>query len=185
MELPLESGGDGGAGIRGGDAEFHGSPGYGQKFTEEISKDWGGEVYTDIMDGVDAAIAKYPFIDGSRMAAAGASYGGFMIDWIATHTGRFKCMMSHAGPYDARSMYGSTEELWFMEWEYGGTPWANPELYDKWSSEKNAGALGKFKTPTLVIGGELRFSRALHAGPGIFHGAAAAGRAIEAGDFPG
>ena len=136
---------------------FHGSPGYGQKFTEEISKDWGGEPYTDIMDGVDAAIAKYSFIDGSRMGAAGASYGGFMIDWIATHTGRFKCLVSHAGPYDERSMYGSTEELWFMEWEYGGTPWANPELYDKWSSDKNAGALGKFKTPTLVIGGERDF----------------------------
>jgi dipeptidyl aminopeptidase/acylaminoacyl peptidase len=135
----------------------HGSPGYGSKFTEEISKDWGGKVYTDVMAGVEAAVAKYPFIDGSRVAAAGASYGGFMMDWIATHTDRFKCIISHAGPYDARSMYGATEELWFEEWEYGGTPWANPELYDKFSPEKNAAALGKFKTPTLVTGGELDF----------------------------
>lgn len=133
-----------------------GSTGYGSRFTQEITHDWGGKVYTDLMNGVDAAIAKYPFIDGSRLAAAGGSFGGFMIDWIATHSGRFKCLISHAGPYDARSMY-ATEELWFQEWEYGGTPWEHPELYDKWSSEKFAGALGKFKTPTLVIGGELDF----------------------------
>jgi dipeptidyl aminopeptidase/acylaminoacyl peptidase len=133
-----------------------GSTGYGSRFTEEITHDWGGKVYTDLMNGVDTAVAKYPFIDGSRLAAAGGSFGGFMIDWIATHSGRFKCLISHAGPYDARSMY-ATEELWFQEWEYGGTPWEHPELYDKWSSEKFAGALGKFKTPTLVIGGELDF----------------------------
>jgi dipeptidyl aminopeptidase/acylaminoacyl peptidase len=133
-----------------------GSTGYGQKFTAEISKDWGGKVYTDLMDGLDAAVAKYPFIDGSKACAAGASYGGFMMDWMATHTGRFKCIISHAGPYDPRGMY-ATEELWFQEWEYGGTPWEHPELYDKWSPERSAGALGKFKTPTLVIGGELDF----------------------------
>ena len=133
-----------------------GSTGYGQKFTSEISKDWGGKVYTDLIDGLDAAIAKYPFIDGSKVCAAGASYGGYMMDWMATHTGRFKCIISHAGPYDARSMY-ATEELWFQEWEYGGTPWEHPELYDKWSPEKYASALGKFKTPTLVVGGELDF----------------------------
>jgi len=134
-----------------------GSFGYGHKFTEEISRDWGGKVYDDLMKGVDAAVAKYPFIDGSRMAAAGGSYGGYMVDWIATHSGRFKCLISHAGPWDQVSMYGSTEELWFPEWEMGGTPWANPELYKKWSASEYAGALGKYKTPTLVIGGELDF----------------------------
>ena len=134
-----------------------GSTGYGQKLTAEITKDWGGKVYTDLMNGLDAAIAKYPFIDGSKVCTAGGSYGGFMMDWMATHTDRFKCIVSHAGPYDARSMYGSTEELWFEEWEYGGTPWEHPELYDKWSPERNAGALVKFKTPTLVVGGELDF----------------------------
>jgi dipeptidyl aminopeptidase/acylaminoacyl peptidase len=133
-----------------------GSFGYGEKFTQEISRDWGGKVYEDLMKGVDAALAKYSFIDGTRMAAAGGSYGGFMIDWIATHTGRFKCLISHAGPYDAASMY-ATEELWFADWEYGGPPWANPEMYHKWSPSEFASALGKYKTPTLVIGGELDF----------------------------
>jgi dipeptidyl aminopeptidase/acylaminoacyl peptidase len=133
-----------------------GSTGYGQKFTAEISRDWGGKVYGDLMNGLDAAIAKYPFIDGSRVGAAGGSYGGYMVDWIATHTGRFKCLISHAGPYDAVSM-DATEELWFAEWEFGGTPWANPELYKKWSPSEFAAALGKYKTPTLVVGGELDF----------------------------
>ena len=133
-----------------------GSTGYGQKFTAEVSRDWGGKAYQDLMKGLDAAIAKYSFIDGSRVGAAGGSYGGYMIDWIATHTGRFKCLISHAGPYDAVSM-GATEELWFSEWEFGGTPWANPELYRKWSPSEFASALGKYKTPTLVVGGELDF----------------------------
>jgi dipeptidyl aminopeptidase/acylaminoacyl peptidase len=134
-----------------------GSSGYGHKFTEQISRDWGGKVYEDLMKGVDAAIAKYPFIDGSRMAAAGGSYGGYMVDWIATHTGRFRCLISHAGPWDQFSMYGGTEELWFPEWEMGGAPWSNPELYKKWSASEFASALGKYKTPTLVIAGELDF----------------------------
>jgi len=134
----------------------HGSTGYGQKFTAEISRDWGGEVYDDLMKGVDAAIAKYPFIDGSRLAAAGGSYGGYMVDWLATHTGRFKCLISHAGPYDLVSMY-ATEELWFPDWEYGGAPWEKTPDYRKWSPEQFAGELGKFKTPTLVVGGELDF----------------------------
>lgn len=134
-----------------------GSTGYGQEFTAEISKDWGGKVYDDLMKGLDAAIAKYPFIDATRTAAAGGSYGGYMVDWIATHTGRFKCLISHAGPYDEVSMYGATEELWFMDWEFGGPPWSNPELYQKWSPSEFAGALSKYKTPTLVIGGEMDF----------------------------
>jgi len=134
-----------------------GSFGYGHTFTEEISHDWGGKVYDDLMKGTDAAIAKYPFIDGTRLAAAGGSYGGYMVDWIATHTGRFKCLISHAGPYDETSMYGATEELWFMDWEFGGPPWGSPELYTRWSPSEYAGALAKFKTPTLVIGGELDF----------------------------
>lgn len=133
-----------------------GSTGYGQKFTAEVSRDWGGKAYEDLMHGLDAAIAKYSFIDSSRVGAAGASYGGFMVDWIATHTGRFKCLISHAGPYDAVSMY-ATEELWFAEWEYGGAPWGNPESYKKWSPNEFAAALGKYKTPTLVVGGELDF----------------------------
>ncbi len=161
-----------------------GSFGYGQKFTEEISRDWGGKVYEDLMKGVDAALAKYPFIDGSRMAAAGGSYGGYMVDWIATHTGRFKCLISHAGPYDESSMYGETEELWFEEWEFGGPPWTNPEIYQKWSPSSYAGALGKFKTPTLVIAGELDYRVPYTQSLEFFTALAAAGRALEARGFP-
>jgi dipeptidyl aminopeptidase/acylaminoacyl peptidase len=134
-----------------------GSTGYGQKFTAEISRDWGGRVYEDLMKGLDAAIAKYPFIDGARVGAAGGSYGGYMIDWIATHTDRFKCLISHAGPYDLVSEYGATEELWFADWEFGGPPWVKPELYRKWAPSEFAAGLGKYKTPSLVVGGELDF----------------------------
>jgi dipeptidyl aminopeptidase/acylaminoacyl peptidase len=130
-----------------------GSTGYGQKFTDEITNDWGGKPYVDVMNGVDFALRKYPFIDGNRMAAAGGSYGGYLADWLATHTGRFKAIISHAGIYDKPAMYG-TEELWFEEHDMQGTPWSNPESYRKWSPLTYAGDLGKYKTPTLVIAGE-------------------------------
>lgn len=133
-----------------------GSTGYGQKFTDEITGDWGGKAYTDIMNGVDYTLANYKFVDGSRMAAAGGSYGGFMADWIATHTGRFKAIISHAGVYDFTSMY-ATEELWFQEHDMKGTPWSNPEGYRKWEPVTYAGELGKFKTPMLVVCGERDF----------------------------
>jgi len=130
-----------------------GSTGFGQKFTDEITNDWGGKAYVDVMNGVDFALKKYPFIDGARMAAAGGSYGGYMADWIATHSGRFKAIISHAGVYDKVSMY-ATEELWFEEHDMQGTPWTNPESYKKWAPVTYAGELGKYKTPTLVICGE-------------------------------
>ena len=133
-----------------------GSPGYGTKFVREISGDWGGKAYVDLMNGVDAALAKYPFIDGTRMAAAGGSFGGYMVNWFATHTGRFKCLISHASDWDEVSSY-ATEELWFADWEFGGPPWAKPELYRKWSPDQYASALAKYKTPTLVITGELDY----------------------------
>jgi dipeptidyl aminopeptidase/acylaminoacyl peptidase len=133
-----------------------GSTGYGQKFTDEITNDWGGKAYIDVMKGVDYALAKYPFADGTRMAAAGGSYGGYMADWIATHSGRFKAIVSHAGVYDKTSMY-ATEELWFEEHDMQGEPWTNPESYRKWAPSTYAGELGKFKTPTLVVAGEKDF----------------------------
>ncbi|HXY26150.1 MAG TPA: S9 family peptidase [Candidatus Acidoferrum sp.] len=133
-----------------------GSTGYGQKFTDEITNDWGGKAYLDVMNGVDFALKKYPFIDGARMAAAGGSYGGYMADWIATHSGRFKAIISHAGVYDKVSMY-ATEELWFEEHDMQGTPWTNPESYKKWAPSSYAGDLGKYETPTLVICGERDF----------------------------
>src|SRR5467141_2886235 len=130
-----------------------GSTGYGQKFTDEITNDWGGKAYVDVMNGVDFTLKKYPFVDGTRMAAAGGSYGGYMADWIVTHTGRFKAIVSHASVYDKVAMY-ATEELWFEEHDMQGTPWTNPESYRKWAPVTYAGELGKFKTPTLVIAGE-------------------------------
>src|SRR5437016_10608952 len=105
------------------------------------------------MKGVDATLAKFPFVDGKKMAAAGGSYGGYMVDWIATHNDRFKALVSHAGVYDKVSMY-ATEELWFEEHDLKGTPWSNPESYRKWAPSTFAAALGKYKTPTLVVAGE-------------------------------
>jgi dipeptidyl aminopeptidase/acylaminoacyl peptidase len=131
-----------------------GSTGYGQKFTDEISRDWGGKVYEDLMKGVDYVLKSYPFIDGNRMAAAGASYGGYMINWIAGHTDRFKCLVSHDGVFNPASMYGTTEELWFVEWEYGGTPYTNRELYEKWSP---LNYVSNFRTPMLVVHGQQDF----------------------------
>jgi dipeptidyl aminopeptidase/acylaminoacyl peptidase len=131
-----------------------GSTGYGQKFTDEISGDWGGKPYEDLMKGVDHVLRSYPYLDGGRIAAAGASYGGYMINWIAGHTTRFRCLVSHDGTFDMRSMYGTTEELWFPEWEFKGTPYQNPELYEKWSPSRFA---SKFKTPMLVIHGQLDY----------------------------
>jgi dipeptidyl aminopeptidase/acylaminoacyl peptidase len=133
-----------------------GSTGYGQKFTDEITNDWGGKAYVDVMNGVDYTLKKYSFVDGTRMAAAGGSYGGYMVDWIATHNGRFKAIVSHASVYDKVAMY-ATEELWFEEHDMQGTPWTNPESYRKWAPVTYAGELGKYKTPTLVIAGERDF----------------------------
>jgi dipeptidyl aminopeptidase/acylaminoacyl peptidase len=130
-----------------------GSTGYGQKFTDQITNDWGGRAYVDVMKGIDAAIVKYPYIDKTKMAAAGGSYGGYMADWLATHTDRFKAIVSHAGVYDKVSMY-ATEELWFEEHDLQGTPWTAPENYKKWSPSTYAGDLGKYKTPTLLVAGE-------------------------------
>jgi dipeptidyl aminopeptidase/acylaminoacyl peptidase len=130
-----------------------GSTGFGQKFTDDISGDWGGKAFDDIMAAVDY-VAKLPYVDADRMAAAGGSYGGYMINWLLGHTNRFKALVSHAGVYDLRSMAGATEELWFTEWEFKGMPWQNPEMYEKWSPSVFA---KDFKTPTLVIHGELDY----------------------------
>jgi dipeptidyl aminopeptidase/acylaminoacyl peptidase len=127
-----------------------GSTGYGQNFTDDIRGDWGGQVYLDIMAGVDH-VARRPYVDSGRMAAAGASYGGYMINWMLGHTDRFRAFVSHAGVYDLESMFGGTEELWFPLWEFQGTPWENPEMYDRWSPSKY---VPNFKTPTMVVHGE-------------------------------
>jgi dipeptidyl aminopeptidase/acylaminoacyl peptidase len=130
---------------------FHGSTGYGQKFTDSISGDWGGGPYVDLMKGLDYVEKTYPFIDENREAALGASYGGYMANWLLGHTDRFKCIVSHDGMFNTESAYGTTEELWFPEWEFKGPPWKQRELYRKFSPHLFA---DKFKTPTLVVHGQ-------------------------------
>jgi dipeptidyl aminopeptidase/acylaminoacyl peptidase len=133
---------------------FHGSPGYGQKFIDAINGDWGGAPFEDLMKGLDYAEQHYAFIDKDRECALGASYGGYMANWILGHTNRFKCIVSHDGMFNTESAYGDTEELWFPEWEFKGTPWTNREMYKKWSPHLFA---TNFKTPTLVIHGQLDY----------------------------
>ena len=131
-----------------------GSTGYGQKFTDEISGDWGGMPYADLMDGLDYVLKTYSFTDSKRVAAAGASYGGYMMNWLGGHTDRFRCIVTHDGVFNPISMYGTTEELWFPQWEFRGTPYKDPKLYEKWSPLNFA---GNFKTPTLVVHGQQDF----------------------------
>jgi len=133
---------------------FHGSTGYGQKFIDAINGNWGGSPYEDLMMGLDYAEKSYPFIDKGRECALGASYGGYMINWIEGHTTRFNCLVSHDGMFNTESAYGTTEELWFNEWEFKGTPWTNREMYRKWSPHLNA---TNFKTPLLVVHGQLDY----------------------------
>ena len=147
-----------------------GSTGYGQKFVEEVSGDWGGRAYVDLMKGLDFAEAKYPFIDKNRECALGACYGGFMADWVLTHTNRFKCIVTHDSMYNPQSAFGTTEELWFNEWEFrplAGTgpaavveenkpaqPWdfydkpASEDPFRKWSPML---AIKNAHTPTLIV----------------------------------
>jgi dipeptidyl aminopeptidase/acylaminoacyl peptidase len=130
---------------------FHGSTGYGQKFIDAINGDWGGAPFEDLMKGLDYAEEHYAFIDKTRECALGASYGGYMINWILGHTDRFKCLVSHDGMFNAESAWGSTEEMWFNNWEFKGTPYDNRASYQKWSPHQYA---KNFKTPTLVIHGQ-------------------------------
>src|SRR5262249_17319125 len=127
-----------------------GSTGYGQAFTDAINDDWGGAPFEDLMKGLDFALQKYPFLDGARSCALGASFGGYMVNWIAGSSDRFKCLVTHDGNLDERSAYFDTEELWFSEWEHHGLPWDNPEGYTKQSPLER---VKNWKTPTLVVHG--------------------------------
>jgi dipeptidyl aminopeptidase/acylaminoacyl peptidase len=133
---------------------FHGSTGYGQKFIDAINGDWGGAPFEDLMKGLDYAEKTYPFIDKDRECALGASYGGYMANWILGHTDRFKCIVTHDGMFNTISTWGTTEELWFNNWEFKGTPYTNPEIYEKWNPRL---AAKNFKTPTLVVHGQLDY----------------------------
>lgn len=139
-----------------------GSTGFGQKFTDEISHDWGGKVYDDLMACL-AHLEKQAYIDTTRMASAGASYGGYMMNWFQGHTDKFKTLITHCGVYDFVSMYGTTEEVWFDEWEHG-IPWENAD-FEKFSPHKHA---AKFKTPNLIIHNELDFRVPLNQGLSLF-----------------
>ncbi len=134
-----------------------GSTGYGQKFTDQISLDWNGKVYEDLMKGLDYALATFPFLDKDRMAAAGGSYGGYMVNWILGHSDRFKCLISHAGVYDLSAMAGTTEELWFADWEFGGPPWTSAEVDKRHLDQSPSRYVNNFKTPTLITHGALDF----------------------------
>lgn len=139
-----------------------GSTGFGQRFTDEISHDWGGRVFEDLMAGL-AHLEKLPYIDGARMAAAGASYGGYMMNWFQGHTDKFRTLVTHCGVYDFVSMYGTTEEVWFDEWDHG-IPWENPD-FAKWSPHQFA---ARFKTPNLVIHNELDYRVPVGQGMSLF-----------------
>jgi len=141
-----------------------GSTGYGLKFIDDINADWGGKPYDDIMAVVDS-VAALKYVDPDRMAAAGGSYGGYMVNWILGHSTRFKALVSHDGVFDLRSMAASTEELWFPVWEFKGMPWDNPEMYARWSPSY---FVKDFKTPTLVIHGEEDYRVPLDQGLQLF-----------------
>jgi dipeptidyl aminopeptidase/acylaminoacyl peptidase len=144
-----------GAGYAAVMVDFHGSTGYGQAFTDSIRGDWGGKPLVDLQRGLAAAIERYPFLDGERACALGASYGGYMVNWIAGQwPDRFRCLVTHDGNLDERMAYFETEELWFPEWEHGGTPWDNPEGYAR---HNPINGVGSWRTPTLVLHGALDF----------------------------
>jgi dipeptidyl aminopeptidase/acylaminoacyl peptidase len=130
-----------------------GSTGFGQKYIDEISGDWGGKCFDDLMAGL-AYLEKQPYIDSDRMAAAGASFGGYMMNWFEGHTTKFKTLITHCGVYNFDSMYALTDELWFDEWEHGGTPWQKRDSYEKFSPHRFA---RNFRTPMLIIHNDLDF----------------------------
>ena len=146
--------------------DFHGSTGYGQAFTDAISGDWGGKPLEDLKKGLEAAVNKYPWLDRSRACALGASYGGYMMNWIEGNwSDGFRCIVNHDGVFDTRSMYYSTEELWFNEWENGGTYYSVPEKHEKFNP---ANFVTNWKTPMLVVQGDLDFRIPTTQGLGAF-----------------
>jgi dipeptidyl aminopeptidase/acylaminoacyl peptidase len=161
--------------------DFHGSSGYGQAFEDEISGDWGGAPYEDLMKGLDAALAKYSWLDGDHAVALGASYGGYMINWIQSNTKRFKALVCHDGIFDTRSAYYTTEEVWFPEWEMRGTPWDKPEQFAKFNP---AELVKNWATPELVIHGGHDFRLPETQGMGAFTALQRRGIASRFLEFP-
>jgi len=146
--------------------DFHGSTGYGQSFTDSISGDWGGKPLEDLRLGWAAAQAQFPLLDGQRACALGASYGGYMINWIAgAWPEGFDCLVNHSGVFDTRSMYYTTEELWFPEWEMGGPQYENPAAYERFNP---VNFVDRWQTPMLVIHGANDFRVPLEQGLAAF-----------------
>jgi dipeptidyl aminopeptidase/acylaminoacyl peptidase len=144
-----------GAGYAAVMVDFHGSIGYGQAFTDSIRGDWGGKPLEDLQKGLTAALKRYPWMDGDKVGALGASFGGYMINWIAGNwPDRFRCLVNHDGNLDERMAYFDTEELWFPEWDHLGTPWENPQHYEK---HNPVNYIKNWKTPMLVIHGAMDF----------------------------
>lgn len=147
--------------------DFHGSTGYGQAFCDSIRGDWGGKPLEDLKKGLAAALAKYAWMDGTRVGALGASYGGYMINWIAGNwSDRFKCLIAHDGNIDERAAYFETEELWFPEWDHMGTPWENPQNYEK---HNPANFIKNWKTPMMIVHGGQDFRVVETQGIGSFN----------------
>ena len=146
--------------------DFHGSTGYGQAFTDAISGDWGGKPLEDLQKGLAHALAKYPFLDGSRVCALGASYGGYMVNWIAGNWSEpFRCLVNHDGVFDKRMMAYSTEELWFTEWEAPGAAYEKPENFEKHNPVNH---VAKWSKPMLVVHGQLDYRIPVEQGIGAF-----------------
>jgi dipeptidyl aminopeptidase/acylaminoacyl peptidase len=146
--------------------DFHGSTGYGQAFTDSISQDWGGKPLEDLKKGLAYAAKTYDYVDADHACALGASYGGFMVNWIAGNwNDGFKCLVTHDGVFDARAMGYATEELWFDEWEHGGTPYEKPEAYAKFDP---AAHVAQWKTPMLIVHGQLDYRIPVEQGLGAF-----------------
>lgn len=146
-----------------------GSTGFGQKFTDEISGDWGGKCYRDLVAGMEY-VEKLPYVDTKRMATAGASFGGYMQNWFAVNeiVKKFQCQINHCSVWNFESMWGTTEELWFDEYEHGGLPWEKPGKYAEFSPHKKAGNLAKYKVPMLIIHNDLDFRCPIGQGHELF-----------------
>ena len=156
-----------GAGYAAVMVDFHGSTGYGQAFTDSIRGDWGGKPLEDLQKGLTAALKRYPWMDSEKVGALGASFGGYMINWISGNwPDRFRCMVNHDGNIDERMAYYDTEELWFPEWDHIGTPWDNPAGYEK---HNPVNFVKNWKTPMLVIHGALDYRVADTQGLGTFN----------------
>ncbi len=146
--------------------DFHGSITYGQRFTDAINRDWGGKPFVDLQKGLAAAVERYPWLDADNACALGASYGGYMINWIAGNwPDRFECLVNHDGIFDLRSFYYATEELWFPEWDFGAPYYEDPEAYERWNPVRH---VTEWRTPMLVIHGVDDFRVPLEQGLGTF-----------------